>query len=403
MTRTDHEGVGVASDGGSWPFSPHLVPLFAFDIRSGKRVGMTSLLLNNLSDGRRTRAMAPLVAVLVFASSLLGSPAGADSSPALSRARLQLDAVTAQIRTAQKERDALKAQIGGLLAQIGGNQRALDRQHAQIEATRTAVVALSEQVDAQQAALDARAAEVYEQGSAGALALLLDATSFDNFEARLQYVGSVARSDQDLMAQLTDRKTELEARGTTLSANVAALEATKTRLEQEASALDSTLARQLDTNRRLNQEQATAQALVNELNRRAQPPSPRPAPSPIPPRPSPGQSVQDLITRYFTPLGVGTVQQVPVSADAADPGRGHARGSDRIRPHRDPAIRQAAVHLVSAPIAGIRMGGAGGGEGVAGPRSPPMTSFCATAAISHSPNARKPANLPEIASIMPLP
>jgi len=227
----------------------------------------------------------------------------------LSRARLQLDTVTAQIRTAQKERDALKAQIGGLLAQIGGNRRALDRQQAQIEATRTAVVALSEQVDAQQAALDARAAEVYEQGSAGALALLLDATSFDNFEARLQYVGSVARSDQDLMAQLTDRKTELEARGTTLSANVAALEATKARLEQEASALDSTLARQLDTNRRLNQEQATDQALVNELNRRARPPSPRPAPSAIPPRPSPGQSVQDLSTKYFTPLGAGTVQQ----------------------------------------------------------------------------------------------
>src|SRR5205807_2178627 len=90
-------------------------------------------------------------------------------------------------------------------------------------------------------------------------------------------------------------------------------------------------------------------------------------------------------------------------ADAADPGRGHARGGRRIQPHRDPAIRQAAVHLVSASVAGLRMGGAGGGEGVAGPRSPPMTAFWAIAAISHSPNAWKPANLPEIASIMPLP
>ena len=35
------------------------------------------------------------------------------------------------------------------------------------------------------------------------------------------------------------------------------------------------------------------------------------------------------------------------------------------RPRRHPPLRQAAVHLVPAPAAGIRMGEAGGGEGVA--------------------------------------
>ena len=44
------------------------------------------------------------------------------------------------------------------------------------------------------------------------------------------------------------------------------------------------------------------------------------------------------------------------------------RGGGRNRPRRHPPLRQAAVHLVPAPIAGIRMGGAGGGEGMAGDR-----------------------------------
>ena len=38
----------------------------------------------------------------------------------------------------------------------------------------------------------------------------------------------------------------------------------------------------------------------------------------------------------------------------------------RNRPRRYPPLRQAAVHLVPAPTAGVRVGGAGGGEGVAG-------------------------------------
>ena len=37
----------------------------------------------------------------------------------------------------------------------------------------------------------------------------------------------------------------------------------------------------------------------------------------------------------------------------------------RNRPRRHPPLRQAAVHLVPASIAGVRVGGAGGGEGVA--------------------------------------
>ncbi len=41
-------------------------------------------------------------------------------------------------------------------------------------------------------------------------------------------------------------------------------------------------------------------------------------------------------------------------------------GGRRNRPRRHPPLRQAAVHLVPAPIAGVRVGGAGGGAGVAG-------------------------------------
>ena len=53
-------------------------------------------------------------------------------------------------------------------------------------------------------------------------------------------------------------------------------------------------------------------------------------------------------------------------ADPASEGRDHPRRGRRNRPRRHPPLRQTAIHLVPAPIAGIRMGGAGGGEGVAG-------------------------------------
>ena len=49
-------------------------------------------------------------------------------------------------------------------------------------------------------------------------------------------------------------------------------------------------------------------------------------------------------------------------------GRDHARGSQRDRPCRHAPLRQAAVHLVSAPTAGIRVGDAGGGRDVGGGR-----------------------------------
>ena len=44
-------------------------------------------------------------------------------------------------------------------------------------------------------------------------------------------------------------------------------------------------------------------------------------------------------------------------------GRDHAGGGRRDRPRRHPPLRQAAVHLVPAPTAGVRMAGAGGARG----------------------------------------
>ena len=53
-------------------------------------------------------------------------------------------------------------------------------------------------------------------------------------------------------------------------------------------------------------------------------------------------------------------------ADPPPRRRDHARTGRRNRPRRHPPLRQAAIHLVPAPTAGVRVGGAGGGEGVGG-------------------------------------
>jgi peptidoglycan hydrolase CwlO-like protein len=293
------------------------------------------------------RAAAPVVVALVLGLLLLGRPSVANSSTGLSAARAQLDSITARIRAAQTERDALKAQISALFAQIDANRRALERQQPKVEATKAAVVDLSGEVATQQAALDARAAAIYEEGPASALALLLDSTSFADFEARLEYVGSVARGDKDLITQLTDRKAELEVRGTALSASVAALQATKGSLGSEASALSSKLAQQLKAISGLNHDLATAQALVNKLNRQLPLPTPTPTPPPTPP-PS-GESVQALITQYFTSLGSGMVQKALCVAglesgfnpNAVNPESG-AAGVFQFIPSVWPLVSQAA-------------------------------------------------------------
>jgi peptidoglycan hydrolase CwlO-like protein len=252
------------------------------------------------------RATATAVATLVLLSLLAGGRAVAESPTDLTTARAQLAAVKVQIIAAESKRDALKAQISDLLARIDANRRALERQQPQIKAADASMADLSGRIDTQQAALDARAAEVYEQGPASQLALLLEATSFADFEARWQFVGAVARSDQDLIAQLGQRKAEQQALGTSLAASVAALEATRTQMAQEASALTTGLAQQLDVIGQLAKEQTTAQALVDQLTP-APTPSPTPTPTPTPTPPPYGGSVQDLIAQDFAPLGNGMV------------------------------------------------------------------------------------------------
>jgi peptidoglycan hydrolase CwlO-like protein len=250
--------------------------------------------------------MAFVIAGLLASGVWGAATASASSSGDLAKARAQLAAVTAQIHDAEAQRDWLKAQISDLLARIDANRRALEREQPLIETIRSTVTDVTGQVAANQAALDARAAAIYEQGPASGLALILDATSFEDFADRLQYVGTVTRSDSDLIAALSTQRAQLEARGSALSASIAALQATKASLNQEAASLSAALTQQLTTIGQLNDEQAAAQALVAELTPS---PSPSPSPTPTPTPPPSGASVQELIASYFGPLGQDVVDQ----------------------------------------------------------------------------------------------
>jgi peptidoglycan hydrolase CwlO-like protein len=254
-----------------------------------------------------SRSAAALLAAGLAALSLgVAATASAGSPGDLAKARAQLAALTSRIHDAEAQRDALKTQISDLLARIDANRRALEREQPQIETIRSTVTDVTGQVAANQAALDARAAALYEQGPASGLALILNATSFSDFADRLQYVGTVSRSDSDLIASLSAQKAQLEARGTALSASIAALQTTKTSLNQQAAALTAALAQQLATIKTLNQEQVAAQALVDELTP-SPTPSPKPTPSPTPP-PS-GLTVQELVAQDFAPQGQTVVTQ----------------------------------------------------------------------------------------------
>ena len=80
------------------------------------------------------------------------------------------------------------------------------------------------------------------------------------------------------------------------------------------------------------------------------------------------QEVAALAARTARSAAAGDEGPWRAGADPAHQGRDHARRGRRDRPRRYPSLCKAAVHLVPAPIAGIRMGEAGSGEGMGGRR-----------------------------------
>jgi peptidoglycan hydrolase CwlO-like protein len=312
----------------------------------------------------RQKHLSARVAIAVTASlamALLGSaqsirPAGADTARRLHETETKLAALEDQIAAAQAEQATLQRTLSSLLVKIDATKRQIEAAGAEIAALRAIERAVQRAADADQALLDHRAADAY-MDPLGSIDVILGATSFQDLQSRLVYVGAVAQSDQTLIDALTAKVAELDADRLKETSLRAWLQSSARSLAAQASALSAGLARQRDLVSALDGHVRDAKALVKQLQdnrareialarlQRERARQPKPPPSPPP---SSG-SIHSMISHQFAPLGETTVSQALCVADresgdnpnAVNPSSG-AAGVFQFLPSVWPALSSSA-------------------------------------------------------------
>ena len=279
---------------------------------------------------RAARVAAVAVAALMVGTPLLSghrSRAFAQAQTS-SDAQAQLDAVMARVRSETAERDLLRAQLSDLLARIDASNARIEGFQAQAVATSDAIGRLSGRIDLQQQALNHQAALAYEAPPAGALDVLLSASSLVDFTDRIQFLASAAQGQRDLIDGLALSRGELDRQRAALQGARDRLAATQSSLRTQAATLAAQLAARERTLAGLARDQATAQAMAAAMATTKAPPAsstpppPKPSPSPTPsPSPSPtptdpgAEAVMAMIRADFAPLGTQTVDVALCVAD----------------------------------------------------------------------------------------
>jgi peptidoglycan hydrolase CwlO-like protein len=312
---------------------------------------------------RQERPVArPTIAVVAslttIALGLSFAPASASTASHLKRAESQLASLEGQIASAEAQTAALHAELTTMLRRIDATRRAIEEAGARIAVLRADEGNRRAEVDAAQAVLDARAADAY-MDPLGSLDVILGATSLQDLQSRLVYVGAVAQSDQALVDDLKGKLAALARDQAQEQTARHGLQASERSLGVQAATLSRGLAQQQALVGRLGTDIANANALVKHLKdtrareialanlRREQEQQHKDPPPPSPP-PSTG-SIDALISQQFAPLGSARMKQALCvgdhessdNADAVNPSSG-AEGVFQFLPDVWPALASAA-------------------------------------------------------------
>jgi murein DD-endopeptidase MepM/ murein hydrolase activator NlpD len=133
------------------------------------------------------------------------------ASPALADTKGELENAKRQLAEAQAALDRATAAWQEAISELA-------RTKAQITATRSAIRALQERIDAIERRLQRRAVDAFENGPASTIDVLLSSGSFTEFSDRLEFLGSIAQSDSDLVTEKHVAEEELQRRQADLTA-----------------------------------------------------------------------------------------------------------------------------------------------------------------------------------------
>jgi peptidoglycan hydrolase CwlO-like protein len=253
---------------------------------------------------------------LVAVTAISLPAASANTASDLRKAQSDLNALLARVNAAEKQRDALQAQLVRLLEQVDGGRRSIEETQGKMVTAQLRIRQLARTVAAHQDAIDAMARQAYMTGPAGDLAVVLDSTSFADMAERIADMNAGSGHVSTNTAELDRSRTQLMSLEAGLEALSAKRRSAESRLEADASSLAAAFDKQrmvvaqLDADR--TKLQATLKALrdkrqreiAEEALRRSKHGNYRPPPPP----PGSQKRVVALIHYYFGPLGQANLE-----------------------------------------------------------------------------------------------
>ncbi|MGH2572619.1 MAG: murein hydrolase activator EnvC family protein [Actinomycetota bacterium] len=189
----------------------------------------------------------------------------ADTKTELEAASAKLNELIDTIKDQAATLNALQSEANTLLADITEVETRIAATQAKIVAKQQEIRDATDELQATQEQLDQRAHVAYENGPASSLEFLLGASSLSDLADRVEFVNAAAQSDQDLIDQLTVRRTLLQTKQDEFEALRTDLRSQQAGLESQYEELEANLASAQETLDRLNADKAEAEDLVKEL------------------------------------------------------------------------------------------------------------------------------------------
>jgi peptidoglycan hydrolase CwlO-like protein len=168
---------------------------------------MAEAFQRNRSTARRVVGVLCVFGLLA----LLAAPATAGVEQNYKDAKARLAQLRHEIEQQQAVLDELSAQAAALAERLQNAQAQYDLITEQLNRTRSELSDVRDRYEEVRAQLNDRLRQTYMNGPASSLEFLLGAASFADLSDRMEYVGALAETDDDLATQVENLRNELAA------------------------------------------------------------------------------------------------------------------------------------------------------------------------------------------------
>jgi peptidoglycan hydrolase CwlO-like protein len=226
--------------------------------------------LNSARTFHGARLVAALAAALV-AGALFSRPVQADSA----QTKKDLNAAKADLQDLLDKIDAENAVIASMQADMTALVTRMDHVRSRLATTQFKIVQKEQEIQDAQGQYDAtrqqlsdRAWVAYETGPGSSLEFILGATSLSDLADRMVLVNSAAETDQDLIIDIQEEQNRLRSKQAELESLETILQETQAELTKQEKELQGKLDEQQKIQDQLNADRASAQKLVNDLQKK---------------------------------------------------------------------------------------------------------------------------------------